>query len=254
MRDWFDTIIPGLSLIKPTHVLDGDLPKRDWFDQPRASLRSASEGDIHTVSPGRPIGLHPHHVAELASHGIHLHFYGEITHGQWLQWIEKTQAMAPGYLHLHPNVDQSRWTTEFSQYDAGWLHLFASSNGGEIRRANWDDLNYPARLSTLAAAGLPMLQKANEGAFVATQALAKQLGIGIFFDTMDELAAQLRDCKQLRAARERVWQQRHLFTFDHHVPKLVDFFRLVIASTSRKQTRSASSAAESPHLQSCRLA
>jgi hypothetical protein len=99
-----------------------------------------------------------------------------------------------------------------------------------------------------------MLQKANEGAFVATQALAKQLGIGIFFDTMDELAAQLRDCKQLRAARERVWQQRHLFTFDHHVPKLVDFFRLVIASTSRKQTRSAGSAAESPHLQSCRLA
>ena len=88
-------------------------------------------------------------MAELASHGIHLHFYGEITHGQWLQWIEKTQAMAPGYLHLHPNVDQSRWTEEFSQYDAGWLHLFDSRNEGEIRKANWDDLNYPARLSTL---------------------------------------------------------------------------------------------------------
>ena len=48
------------------------------------------------MSPGRPIGLHPHHVAELAGHRIHLHFYGEITHGQWLKWIEKTQAMAPG--------------------------------------------------------------------------------------------------------------------------------------------------------------
>jgi hypothetical protein len=253
MRDWFDTIIPGLSLDKPTHVLDGDLPKRDWFDQPRVPLRSASEGDIHTVSPGRPIGLHPHHVAELASHGIHLHFYGEITQGQWLQWIEKTRVVAPGYLHLHPNVDQSHWTAEFSQYDAGWLHLFKSSNGGEIRRANWDDLNYPARLSTLAVAGLPMLQKANEDALVATRTLAKQLGIGIFFDTVDELAAQLRDCKQLRATRERVWQQRHLFTFDHHVPELVDFFRLVIASTSRKQTRSGT-AVESAHLQNRRLA
>ena len=81
----------------------------------------------------------------------------------------------PGYLHLHPNVDQSRWTEEFSQYDAGWLHLFDSGNEGEIRKANWDDLNYPARLSTLAAAGLPMLQKANDGAVVATQTLTRQL-------------------------------------------------------------------------------
>jgi hypothetical protein len=234
MRDWFDTIVPGLSLSKPTHVLDGDLPKRDWFEQPRTPRRSAMDGEIHTVSPGRPIGLHPHHVAELAGHRIHLHFYGEITHGQWLKWIEKTQAMAPGYLHLHPNVDQSRWTEEFSQYDAGWLHLFESGNGGEIRRANWDDLNYPARLSTLAAAGLPMLQKANDGALVATQTLVKQLGTGIFFDAMDELASQLRDPEQLQTTREQVWQQRHLFTFDYHVPKLVDFFRGVIDSASSK--------------------
>jgi hypothetical protein len=240
MRDWFDTVVPGLSRDKPTHVLDGDLPKRDWFDRPRTALRSAADGEIHTVSPGRPIGLHPHNVAELAAHGIHLHFYGEITHGQWLQWIEKTQAMVPGYLHLHPNVDQSRWTEEFSQYDAGWLHLFESGNEGEIRRANWDDLNYPARISTLAAAGLPMLQKSNRGALVATQTLAKQLGIGIFFDTAEELAAQLRDRERLQAVQERVWQQRHLFTFDHHVPELVDFFRGVIDSASRKPGRTAS--------------
>jgi hypothetical protein len=232
MRDWFDTVVPGLSLAKPTHVLDGDLPKRDWFDKARSPLCYSGDGEIHTVSPGRPIGLHPHHVAELAGYGIHLHFYGEITHGQWLQWIEKTEGMAPGYLHLHPNVDQSRWTQEFSQYDAGWLHLFTSSNGGEIRRAGWDDLNYPARLSTLAVAGLPMLQKANDGALVATQTLTRQLGVGIFFDTMDQLAAQLRDRGQLQAVRDRVWQQRHLFTFDHHVPELVDFFRRVIGSVT----------------------
>jgi hypothetical protein len=241
MRDWFDTVVPGLSRSKPTHVLDGDLPKRDWFDRPRTPLRSTARGEIHTVSPGRPIGLHPQNVAELAAHGIHLHFYGEITHGQWLQWIEKTQAMAPGYLHLHPNVDQSRWTEEFSQYDAGWLHLFESGNEGEIRRANWDDLNYPARISTLAAAGLPMLQKSNSGALVATQTLAERLGMGIFFDTADELAAQLRDREQLQAVQERVWRQRHLFTFDHHVPELVDFFRGVIDSASRKPRRTASS-------------
>jgi hypothetical protein len=62
--------------------------------------------------------------------------------------------------------------------------------------------------------------------------LTRQLGVGIFFDTMDQLAAQLRDRGQLQAVRDRVWQQRHLFTFDHHVPELVDFFRRVIGSVT----------------------
>ncbi|MCV5754560.1 hypothetical protein OFN51_37755, partial [Escherichia coli] len=57
MRDWFDTVVPGLSRSKPTHVLDGDLPKRDWFDAPRCVPISESDGEIHTVVPGRPIGL-----------------------------------------------------------------------------------------------------------------------------------------------------------------------------------------------------
>jgi hypothetical protein len=83
-----------------------------------------------------------------------------------------------------------------------------------------------------------MLQKANDGAVVATQTLAKQLGTGIFFDTMDELATHLRDREQLQIIRERVWQQRDVFTFDYHVPKLVDFFRGVIGSASSKTERS----------------
>ena len=240
MADWFDTVIPGLSLTKPTHVLDGDLPKRDWFGQQRTPLLSDSDGEIHTVSPGRPIGLHPHSVAELAGHGIHLHFYGEITHGQWLEWIAKVQTMAPEHLHLHPSVGQDRWVEEFSRYDAGWLHIFSSNNRGDIRRADWDDLNYPARLSTLATAGLPMLQKANDGAIVATQTLAKQLGIGIFFDSIEDLAGKLQDRERMQTICEQVWQQRHLFTFDHHAPQLVSFFRTVIESASRKPRRAAS--------------
>lgn len=39
------------------------------------------------------------------------------------------------------NVDQASWVREFSRYDAGWLHAFQNRNGGEIRRADWDDLN-----------------------------------------------------------------------------------------------------------------
>jgi hypothetical protein len=232
MRDWFDTVVPGLSDAKPTHVLDGDLPKRDWFDRPAAPLLSDADGEIHTVVPGRPIGLHPQTVAELAAQRIHLHFYGDFTHGQWRQWIEKTKSLAPDHLHLHGNVDQARWVSEFSRYDAGWLHFFSSENSGDIRRANWDDLNYPARMATLAAAGLPMIQQANDGAIVATQTLAQQLGIGLFFNTIEELGARLRDRTSLHAVRAQVWRQRSLFTFDHHAPDLLAFFRRVIDSAT----------------------
>ena len=233
MRDWFDTVVPGLSHDKPTHVLDGDLPKRDWFQQARSTRLAEQDGEIHTVVPGRPIGLHPPDVAALAQRGIHLHFYGDFTHGQWRQWIDKTRALAPRHLHLHANVDVSRWTQEFSQYDAGWLHAFKSVNAGEMRRANWDDLNYPARMATLAAAGLPMIQPTNDGAIVATQSLCRRLGAGLFYDDFDALAAQLHDAHAMQQLREQVWLQRHLFTFDHHAPALVDFFRTVIAARQR---------------------
>jgi hypothetical protein len=217
------------------YVLDGDLPKKDWFDQPQTKLLSESTpGEFHTVVPGRPIGLHPHNVVELAEQKIHLHFYGDFTHGQWKQWIEKTQLMAPGFLHIHPNVDQENWVKEFSQYDAGWLHFFKSENFGEIRRSNWDDLNIPARMATLALAGIPMLQADNEGHIVATQSFVKKYNLGLFFKNMKELGELMCDRKLMLNFRENVWNQRQLFMFDYHLDNLVDFFRKVIEKHKNK--------------------
>lgn len=228
MRDWFDTVIPGLSRSGPCHVLDGDLPRSAWFDKPRAPLLSASDGQLHTVVPGRPIGLHPACVAELAAQAIHLHFYGDFTQGQWRDWIETSRKLAPLHLHLHANVDQASWVTEFSRYDAGWLHSFESKNKGEIRRADWDDLNYPARMATLACAGLPMIQRENPGALVATQSLTQRLGIGVFFESLDELGQVLREHANIGKVRGNVWRERGQFTFDRHASGLVGFFRAVI--------------------------
>lgn len=228
-RDWFELASPGLARTRPCHVLDGDLPRRDWFDGPVAPPLSAVDGEVHTVVPGRPIGLHPPTVAALAENGIHLHFYGDFTHGQWREWIATTQALAPRHLHLHGNVAQDRWVEEFSRYDAGWLHCFASRNAGDLRRADWDDLNLPARVATLAAAGLPLIQRDNGDAIVAAQALARRLSVGVFYDDIDSLAAQLRDAPHMDALRTRMWAQRGQFCFDTHVPALVAFFRQVIA-------------------------
>jgi hypothetical protein len=137
--------------------------------------------------------------------------------------------MAPRHLHLHAQVDQGAWVREFSQYDAGWLHTFASRNGGDLRRADWDDLNLPARLTTLVAAGVPLLQRDNTGSVVATQTLARDRGTGVFFDDIPDLGRQLRDRSWLAGIRERVWEQRLDVAFDTHADGLVDFFRKVIA-------------------------
>jgi hypothetical protein len=235
MRDWFDTVVPGLE--GPALVLDGDLPKRDWFDARVAPRLSAQDGEVHTVVPGRPIGLHPHTVADLARNGIHLHFYGAFTDGQWREWIAKAQALARRHLHLHAQVDQNRWVEEFSRYDAGWLHFFRSENGGELRRANGDDLNYPARLATLAAAGLPVIQRDNADAIVATQTLARELDVGLFVRNIDDLGAQLRDTERLERLRINMWQQREAFSFDRHATTLVQFFRQVMTTRKRAAPR-----------------
>ncbi len=227
MRAWFERFLPPCD---PGRVLvmDADLPKREWFTDERSPRLSERDGEIHTVVPGRPIGLHSHVVEELAREKIHLHFYGDYTHGQWKEWIDRTMQVAPGYLHLHPQVDQSGWVREFSQYDAGWLHFFESRNGGDLRRADWDDLNYPARMSPLAAAGLPMLQHDNREHSVATQSLIRAVDAGRFFTSIADLGAQLRHAGELERVRQNVWNVRQQFTFDHHADDLINFFRTVI--------------------------
>lgn len=233
MQDWFEQFIP-VDNQKCSMVLDGDLPKQEWFSNERSAPINVSNQEIHTVVPGRPIGLHPHTVAELAQHHIHLHFYGDFTHGQWKEWIVKTKSMAPEHLHIHPNCSQDKWVSEFSKYDAGWLHFFKSENNGELMRANWDDLNYPARMATLACAGLPMLQRNNDGHIVATQSIVKKHDIGLFFNSMSELATQLFDKDRMQQLRANVWNVRHLFSFDHYTDELIDFFREVISRKSKE--------------------
>ena len=230
MQAWFQTVLPRQARGAPSLVLDGDLPKRDWLFAERCRPLSEQDGEVHTVSPGRPIGLHPSDVAELASERVHLHLYGEFIQGQWRAWIEKAKRLAPDHLHLHPHVGSDRWVSEFSRYDAGWLQYFESDNRGDLTRANWDDLNYPARMATLLAAGVPLLQRDNTGCVVATQSLARRLDIGIFVRGMKDAASQLRDCARMAELRANAWRCREEFTFDQHVERLLAFFRAVIAS------------------------
>ena len=234
VRDWFGTADARILSSGHSIVLDGDLPKRDWFAGEPSPRLSQRDGQIHTVVPGGPIGLEPSLVGQLAKHDIHVHFYGDLYQGLWPAWIEEVQRLAPSHLHLHPHVHQEEWVSELSQYDAGWLHLYKSENGGALRRANWGDLNYPARIATLAAGGVPLIQYDNRGAVVAMQSLVRELDIGLFFNGVEQLAEQLRDAERMAQLRDNVWQQRERFTFDYHVDRLISLFRDVIEGRTRR--------------------
>lgn len=226
-KSWFEQFLPP----KKEHcsfILDGDLPVANWFAGERSTLLSDTDGEIHTVVPGRPIGIEPDHIVQLSKKKIHLHFYGDVHQEVWRDWIDTVNQLAPGYLHIHPNCSPENWLREFSQYDAGWLHYFESDNFGELIKANWVDLNIPARLTTLAVAGLPVLQKDNSEHIVATQNIIRELDIGLLFSSIDDLSAQLYNKKRMDQLRENMWKNRLRFSFDYHLDDLICFFRRII--------------------------
>ena len=229
MRAWYETALPDSCERGPTLVLDGDLPKADWFCGPGAPRLSERDGEVHTVCVGRPFGIFPDLLAELASHEIHTHFHGPTWGEWWAGWIAEARRLAPRHVHLHPTVRQPEWAAVLSRYDAGWMHVFESQNEGDLHRACWDDLNLPARLGTYAVAGLPLIQPDHGASIVATQTLARELGVGVFYRDAEGLASELHEGPALERRRHAMWSARHGFSFDHHVDDLVSLFRSAIA-------------------------
>ncbi|RKN76893.1 glycosyltransferase family 2 protein [Ulvibacterium marinum] len=228
-REWYTQYMLGKSK-DTSYILDGDLPSQIFFSEERSELLSDQDGEIHTLSSGRLIGLEPEHFKEMADQNIHLHFYGNRYQMAYSDWIKEAKELAPNYLHLHPNCFPENWVQEFSKYDAGWLHVFKSRNEGETARVSWDDLNYPARMSTLAAAGVPMIQRDNKGHIAATQSLIRKLDCGVFFKEFRDLGSILRNKDRMQEIRENMWKKRDQFSFDYHVEDLLSFFRKVIES------------------------
>ena len=233
-RQWFLEALPARLDPERVSVLDGDLPKHEWLDGERSRRLSEDDGEVHTVVVGRPLGLDGHWVLALARRGVHVHLYGQVAapgpKGAWRSWWLGAQEQAPRHLHLHPAVGPEAWVRELSQYDAGWLHRFDSRNGGELRRATWDDLNSPARLPVLLAAGVPVLQQANRGHVVAVERILRENGAGLFYrdvdDAVDVLQREVRD----RRAAEAAWRVRRSHTFDAHANQLVRVLEAAISS------------------------
>lgn len=228
-RRWFELALPGSVDPRRLGVLDGDLPKADWLVGRPAAKLSAVDGHPHTAVVGRPSGLDEAWLLGLAKAGAHVHLYGQVATagpiGARQRWLRRVMAKAPDYIHVHPAVGPENWVAELSRYDAGWLHRFRSHNCGDLRRASWDDLNAPARVPVLLAAGLPLLQQSNPGHLVAIERTLRETGTGLIYDTADDLVDRLRSEMQSRAAGEAAWSVREHFTFDGHAHRFDELLR-----------------------------
>lgn len=226
MKEWFEQYLKQKS--GNFMILDGDLPSTNFFTGQYSSRKSLSDGAVHTVVAGRPYGIKSEDIGILAQHNIHVHLYGDIHVAGRIDWIKKVLRAAPKHFHVHNNCDSSNWRKEFSQYDAAWLHIFDSHNYGELARVDWNDLNYPARLSTYASAGTPMIFRDNSKHLVASQSLADNLAIGVKYTTIDELAYKLNSRRGTDLARNELHRNSNDFCFDNHVDELIEFFRTIV--------------------------
>ena len=221
-RAWLDLALPGRLDPDRTGVLDGDLPLAEWFAGERSPRLSDDDGAVHTAVLGRPLGVDAELLVRLGRARVHVHLHGQVRdHGPaagWAAAVREAQAQVDT-VHVHPKVEQPDWVRVLSRYDAGWLHRFRSTNGGDLRRAVWDDLNAPARIPTYAAAGLPMLLQASPGSVVAAERLLGDSAVR--YDDVDDLVARLHDREALDRAAQASWEGRDRFTFDAHVDRLV---------------------------------
>ena len=227
IREWF-----GLFLRRQApHVMvfDSDLPPAEWFIGERSELLSDTDGEMHTVIAGRLLGIGAQAIETLAAQRIHLHVYGDVFQNQVRMVLDEAMALAPEYVHLHPNCPAEQWVRELSQYDAGWLHYFQSSNYGNLMRANWIDINCPARMSTYAIAGLPMIMHDNTGHWVHHQQYLEAHGMAVPIASFRELGRKWRESNRFRQIRENVWHNRGIFCFDHYTDELIKFFQTIIA-------------------------
>ena len=219
-RDWFAAALPGRLDPARLHVMDGDLPKRDWLDAAPAPRLSAADGMPHVAVLGRPADIEPADLVRLTDGGVHAHLHGATT-----EWARDAAALAPDRIHLEGVVEPARWVSELSRYDAGLLHTARSANGGDVRRATWADLDLPARLPILLAAGLPPIARGNPGAVVAVEAVLSELGCGLVYEELEDLIGLLGREIHGRERGDRAWAWREELTFDHHADRLVGILR-----------------------------
>lgn len=103
-------------------------------------------------------------------------------------------------------------------------------------QCTWDDFNFPCRMSTYAAAGLPFIQLRNKSHIVASNNYIKNKQVGIFFDDVKHLASKLFNERFMEQKHTNMLSQMMSFSFDYNVPDLITFFNKVIKNITHNNS------------------
>ena len=227
MRDWFETVLPGLTNRCPTLVLDGDLPKRDWFAENRSPRLSERDGEIHTVVPGRPIGLHPRMLASLPREAFTSTSMG----------TSPTVNGARGLTRPRRWRDGTCICTRTSTNGAGWKSFPGMTRGGSTSSRARIAARSGGQAGTISTTRRASLSGRRGAARDTTRQLRIHRRHSVARQVSWTLAslprtwrAWPRSCatgRNLNRVRASMWCQRESFTFDRHTDRLIAFFKEV---------------------------
>ena len=185
------TVVPGQPASGPSLVLDGDLPKRDWFDGERSPRSRATTARSTRSCPGRPIGLHPHTVAELARarrppallRRLHARAVAGLDREGPVDWRRATCTCTP-------TSTRSAGCDEFSRYDAGWLHRSPATTAATSAAPTGTTSTTPPGSRRWSRPACRCSSATTPAHVVATQTLARERDLGLFFtDVIKEFSA-----------------------------------------------------------------
>ena len=155
---------------------------------------------------------------EIAEQGIHVHMYVSI----WGAKDKAYQHLASNsnFIHYHGHLDQKELLSEITQYDFGW----AGFNVNPKNRKHLD-VALPNKLFEYIACGLPVLAFPHEN----TRQFLNRHRVGLVFDSVDEIASQLKD-GELDSVKRNVLIKRHEFAVEKNISKLVRHYEDICAS------------------------
>ncbi len=157
-------------------------------------------------------------INEFTAAGAHVHLYSQFrkitSTGQLNNTMDVEDAYRnlgkPGFVHLRDPIPPGRFVEEWSQYDAGLLHVPGKKDA-------FRSLHMPNRYSAYIAAGLPVTVAAVEMRAMRRQ--LEKLGAGIIYNSITELMEQLPDA----SATARIGAVRESVTLETVFPELMEF-------------------------------
>ena len=217
------------------HVLDADMISVRHMRKEFAPRLRTRDGKPHLLIGGGFSMLHDRFdvrelCAQMVRRDVHVHLYGYFrgvdsryasvvphapTRRMYLDFISQQE-----YLHWGGFVPPEQFTVEWSQYDAGLMHVRVSPDDPE---AAFENMNVPCRYTAYLAAGLPIIGAAYGQA--AMREIIETHRIGATYGSYDALAEQLWDENLLGELREVAIRKRYDFAFEASVGTLGGILR-----------------------------